>query len=169
MDESRRPVVSIVMGSDSDFPKLEGCIRILKEFGVKSEARVISAHRSPELAHEFAAAAEERGVGVIIAAAGGAAHLAGVIASLTTLPVIGVPISSSAMQGVDALHSTVMMPPGVPVATVGIDASLNAAVLAVQILALADPDLRSALKAYKAKLAAGVQAKSQKIQKQLES
>jgi len=169
MDEPRKPVVSIVMGSDSDLPKLEGCIKTLKEFGVELEARVISAHRSPDLAHEFASTAEQRGVGVIIAAAGGAAHLAGVIASLTTLPVIGVPISSSAMQGVDALLSTVMMPPGVPVAAVGIDASVNAAVLAVQILARSDANLRSALKAYKTKLAAGVQQKSRKIQKRLES
>ncbi|HUW34923.1 MAG TPA: 5-(carboxyamino)imidazole ribonucleotide mutase [Planctomycetota bacterium] len=161
------PLVSIVMGSDSDLPKIEGCLEVLREFGVPCEVNVISAHRTPGDAQDFAKNADARGIRVIIAAAGGAAHLAGVLASLTALPVIGVPISSSALQGVDALYSTVQMPPGVPVATVGIDGSRNAAILAVQILGVADPRLRAELLAYKERLAAGVRQKSRNLKEKL--
>ena len=161
------PLVSVVMGSDSDLPKMESCLEVLREFGVACEVNVISAHRTPEDAHDFAKHAEGRGARVIIAAAGGAAHLAGVVASLTVLPVIGVPIAASGLQGVDSLYSTVQMPPGVPVATVGIDASRNAAILAVEILAVADPTLRTALKAYRERLAAGVREKSRKLKEKL--
>ncbi len=161
------PIGSVVMGSDSDLPKRKGCLETLGQFGVPFEVDVISAHRTPDRAHEFASSAEERGIRVVIAAAGGAAHLAGVLASLTTLPVIGVPISSSALHGVDALYATVQMPPGVPVATVGVDASKNAAILATQILAGADPALREKLKNYKAQMARSVQEKSRKLKESL--
>ena len=165
--QDNAPIVSVVMGSDSDLPKMEGCLEALREFGVAFEVHVISAHRTPQIAHDFAQGAAGRGVRVIIAAAGGAAHLAGMIASLTIVPVIGVPIAASGLQGVDALYSTVQMPPGVPVATVGIDASRNAAILAVQILATADPRLRAKLEAFKARLADGVCEKSRKLREKL--
>ena len=161
------PIVSVLMGSDSDLPKMKDCLDTLAEFGIAFEVDVISAHRSPGRAHDFATAAEQRGIRVIIAAAGGAAHLAGVLASLTTLPVIGVPISSSALHGLDALYATVQMPPGVPVATVGVDASKNAAILAAQILATADSNLHDRLKAYKARMADAVAEKSQKLKRNL--
>ena len=166
-DAKSTPTVSVLMGSDSDLPKMEGCLKTLTEFGISFEVDVVSAHRTPDRAHDFATQAEGRGIRVIIAAAGGAAHLAGVIASLTTLPVIGVPISSSALQGVDALYATVQMPPGVPVATVGVDASKNAAILAAQILATADPDVKGKLKAYKASMAEAVAEKSRKLKEKL--
>jgi 5-(carboxyamino)imidazole ribonucleotide mutase len=166
---TRNPLVSVVMGSDSDLPKLRPCLETLSEFGIPFEVEVISAHRSPRRAHEFAVSAEERGIAVIIAAAGGAAHLAGVLASLTSLPVIGVPISSSPLNGLDALYATVQMPPGVPVATVGVDAATNAAILAVQILATADASLRTKLKAHKTCMANTVKEKSRKIREILGS
>ena len=159
-----QPLVSIVMGSDSDLPKIEPAFETLREFGIPFDVQVVSAHRTPGLAHGFAADAEERGIRVIIAAAGGAAHLAGVLASLTVLPVIGVPVAAPPLQGVDSLYSTVQMPPGVPVATVGIDSSKNAAVLAVQILAVSDPELRGKLRKFKQRLAEGVLVKSKKLQ-----
>lgn len=165
--QSDAPVVSVLMGSDSDLPKMKGCLDALAELGIAFEVDVISAHRTPGRAHDFATGAQERGIRVIIAGAGGAAHLAGVLASLTTLPVIGVPISSSALHGVDALYATVQMPPGVPVATVGVDASRNAAILAAQILATADADLRDRLKASKARMADAVAEKSQKLKRNL--
>jgi len=165
--EGKKPAVSVVMGSDSDLPRMESCLETLREFGVEFEVEVISAHRTPDAARDFARAAEGRGVRVIIAAAGGAAHLAGVLASLSVLPVIGVPIASSSLQGVDALYSTVQMPPGVPVATVGIDASKNAAILAVQMLATADPALREKLHAFKSSLAGSVREKSRKLKEKL--
>ena len=127
------PKAAVVMGSDSDFPVLKKCIRILKEFGIETEVRVISAHRTPYEAEEFARNAEANGIGVIIAAAGKAAHLAGVLASYTILPVIGLPIKSSTMDGLDSLLSMVQMPKGIPVATVAIDGAENAAILAAQI------------------------------------
>jgi len=162
-----RPTVSVLMGSDSDLPKIKACLETLGELGIPFEAEVISAHRTPDRAHDFAKGAEARGIQVIIAAAGGAAHLAGVVASLTTLPVIGVPISSSALNGIDSLYAIVQMPPGVPVATVGVDASKNAAILAAQILATADPGLRSKLKAYKTRMAEAVREKSGKLKEGL--
>ena len=161
---SEKPV-AVVMGSDSDLPVVSETIRLLEEMGVGVEARVLSAHRTPEEVHAFASGAESRGVKVIIAAAGGAAHLAGVIASLTTLPVIGVPMETTALAGVDSFLSTLQMPAGVPVATVSIGkaGAVNAAVLALQILALSDAKLRAKLKDYKAGLAAGVNAKDEKM------
>lgn len=149
------PRVGIVMGSDSDIEMMHPCMTTLEEFGLPYEVRVISAHRTPDAAHDYAVAAADRGLGVIIAAAGGAAHLAGVLASLTPLPVIGVPIQTSSLGGLDSLLSTVQMPSGVPVATlaVGKAGPVNAAVLAAQILATADPALRQRIVQYKARLA----------------
>ncbi len=156
------PKVAIVMGSDSDFDKLKSCITKLKEFNVEVEVNVISAHRTPEKAADFAKNAEQNGVEVIIAAAGMAAHLGGVIASHTVVPVIGVPIKST-FDGLDALLATVQMPPGIPVATVGVDNGTNAAILAVQMLSLKYPELCRMLKDAKAKMAEGVYQKDLKI------
>jgi len=156
-------VVAVLMGSDSDLPKMKPCLETLAEFGIPFEVDVISAHRTPERAHRFAGTAEERGVRVIIAGAGGAAHLAGVVASLTTLPVIGVPISSAALGGLDALYATVQMPAGVPVATVAIDGAANAAILAAQILATGDAALRRKLHEHKLAMAEKVNRKSRKV------
>ena len=133
--------VAVVMGSDSDLPVVEKAINTLKEFGVPFEVHVYSAHRTPEEAKAFSQSAAQNGFGVIIAAAGKAAHLAGAIAANTTLPVIGIPIKSSNLDGIDALLSTVQMPAGIPVATVAIDGAVNAALLSIQILALVEPDL----------------------------
>lgn len=144
--------VAIIMGSKSDYPVLEKTEKVFAEFGVEFETRIISAHRTPLAAHEFAETAEEKGFEVIIAAAGKAAHLAGVLASKTPLPVIGVPIKSSTLDGLDSLLSTVQMPKGVPVATVAIDGAENAALLAIQMMSLKYPELREKMKAYKAKM-----------------
>lgn len=133
--------VAVIMGSDSDLPVVEKAIDTLKEYGVPYEVHVYSAHRTPEQAKEFSENARDAGFGVIIAAAGKAAHLAGAIAANTTLPVIGIPIKSSTLDGLDALLSTVQMPSGIPVATVAIDGSANAALLAIQILAVEDAEL----------------------------
>ena len=149
---SKPPLVGILMGSDSDWPVMEPAVKTLEEFGVACEARVLSAHRSPELVREYVAAAASRGIKVLIAGAGGAAHLAGVAAAHTILPVIGVPVESKSLKGLDSLLSTVQMPPGVPVATVGINNATNAAVLAVQCLALGDAKLRRALDEHKRRL-----------------
>ncbi|SHI41131.1 5-(carboxyamino)imidazole ribonucleotide mutase [Lutispora thermophila] len=140
------PKVAIVMGSDSDLPIVSKTMKILKEFNVDFEARVISAHRTPDRASNFAKEAEEAGFDVIIAAAGKAAHLPGVLAAYTTLPVIGIPIKSSALDGMDALLSIVQMPSGIPVATVGIDGAENAGLLAVEMLSIKYENLRQALK-----------------------
>jgi 5-(carboxyamino)imidazole ribonucleotide mutase len=148
--------VAIVMGSKSDGAAVERTERVLKEFGVAYETRVISAHRTPRTACDFASAAEENGVEVVIAAAGKAAHLAGVIAAHTALPVIGLPVKSSTLDGLDSLLSTVQMPKGVPVATVAIDGAENAGLLAVQILSVKYAELRSRMKAYKEEMARGV-------------
>ena len=163
------PKAAIVMGSDSDFEKLKGCIGVLKKFGVETEVRVISAHRTPEDAERFAKTAEEDGTEVIIAAAGKAAHLGGVIAAYTTLPVIGVPIKSSTMDGLDSLLSMVQMPKGIPVATVAIDGGDNAAILAVQILALKYDALKDMLKKFKSDMADEVRAKDKKMQEIVKS
>lgn len=154
--------VAIVMGSDSDFDKLKGCITKLKEFKIETDVNVISAHRTPDEAAEFAKNAEENGIEVIIAAAGMAAHLGGVIAAHTTVPVIGVPIKST-FDGMDALLATVQMPLGIPVATVGVDNGTNAAILAAQMLSLKYDYLKQELKASKEKMAEGVRQKNQKI------
>lgn len=158
--------IAIIMGSDSDWECMKAAVNTLKDFGVPCEARVMSAHRSPEAVRDFATGAAKAGFGAIIAAAGGAAHLAGVIASMTTLPVIGVPMQTK-LDGIDSLLSTVQMPAGVPVATMAIgDAGAkNAAILAVQILAVADDSLAKKLKEYKTALAKSVAGKNEKIQK----
>ena len=149
-----RPRVGILMGSDSDWPIMEQAAKTLEQFGVPWEARVLSAHRSPELVRRYATTAASRGLKTIIAGAGGAAHLAGVIAAHTTLPVIGVPINSKSLKGLDSLLSTVQMPKGVPVATVAIDHAANAAILAIQCLALSDRRLAQALLGHKRRLQA---------------
>lgn len=143
-----RPVVSIIMGSTSDLPVMQKAAAFLDEMEIPFEMQALSAHRTPDEVEKYAKGAKKRGVRVIIAAAGMAAHLCGVIASMTTLPVIGVPINST-LDGMDALLAIVQMPPGIPVATVGINASLNAAILSVQILATADPVLQQKLESYK--------------------
>ena len=150
------PLVGIVMGSASDQPKMQAAEVILDRFGVPYESNVISAHRQPDQAHEYACLAEGRGLEVIIAAAGRAAHLAGVMAANTVLPVIGVPVHGGHLGGADSLYSTVQMPSGVPVATVGIDQATNAAILAVQVLAAARPELKEKLRNFKKELAQGL-------------
>lgn len=140
-----RKKVAVIMGSDSDLPIVEGAIKTLAEYGVPYEVHVFSAHRTPLEARSFAESAREKGFGVLIAAAGKAAHLAGAIAAATTLPVIGIPVKSSTLDGLDALLSTVQMPSGIPVATVAIDGAKNAAILAAQILAVEDADLAADL------------------------
>lgn len=156
--------VAVILGSDSDLSVMQGAIDILKEFEVPFEARVISAHRTPKTASDFAESAVECGFGVIIAAAGKAAHLGGVLAASTVLPVIGVPIKSSTMDGLDSLLSIVQMPKGVPVATVAINGAENSALLAIQMLALSDESLAKKLSQYKEDMAAQVAAKDKKLQ-----
>ncbi len=162
---SESPLVSIVMGSDSDLACMAEAAKILEEFEVPFEITVSSAHRSPERTIEYTVDAPDRGIHVIIAGAGRAAHLAGVIAAHTTLPVIGVPVDGGPLNGVDALYATVQMPPGIPVATVAIGSSgaRNAGILAVQILALKFPELDDKLKAYKANLSEGVAKKAARL------
>lgn len=164
---SRQPKVAIIMGSDSDFPVVEGGIIILKEFGVDFTVNVCSAHRTPDKAAELARNAEKNGYDVIIAAAGKAAHLPGVLAAFTALPVIGLPIKSSTMDGLDSLLSIVQMPSGIPVATVAINGSENAALLAIQILGGAHPHLRLKIHEYKEKMAQNVDIKDQQLQEKL--
>ena len=159
---------AVVMGSDSDYPVLKGCIRLLKEFGIEVEVMVCSAHRTPERAAAFAKNAESNGVDVIIAAAGKAAHLPGVLASYTVIPVIGIPIKSSTMDGLDSLLSIVQMPAGIPVATVAIDGAENAALLAAQILSTGDGDLRDRLRDYRKRLAQKVEENNAALQKKIE-
>ena len=163
---SQTPKVAVLMGSESDLPVVENAVEVLEQFGVPFELRVLSAHRTPQAVEEFARAAESRGLQVLIAAAGGAAHLAGVLASLTTIPVIGVPIPTDRMGGMDSLLSVVQMPGGVPVACMGLGPSgaRNAALLAVQILATADPRLRDALRDHKAELARSVEEQDKSVQ-----
>ena len=162
---SKQPLVSIVMGSDSDLEVMREAAKALDEFGIAYEMDITSAHRSPARTSEFARQAAGCGIKVIIAGAGGAAHLAGVIAAETTLPVIGVPMPSSALQGLDALLATVQMPAGIPVATLAIGkaGATNAGILAAQILALSDPAIGKKMAAHKEKLARGVEEKSKKL------
>ena len=155
--------VAVIMGSDSDFPVVKSALEELKAYGVPFEAHVMSAHRTPELASEFASKAKENGFGVIICAAGMAAHLAGVIAGHTTLPVIGIPIKST-FDGLDALLATVQMPSGIPVATVAVNGAKNAAILAIQMLALSDDALADKLAAAKQSMIEGVKEKDSKMQ-----
>lgn len=147
-----QPKISIIMGSTSDLPIMKKAAELLNEFGIPFEMNALSAHRTPKEVEEFATNAQGRGIKVIIAAAGMAAHLGGVIAAMTPLPVIGVPIKSS-LEGLDALYAMVQMPPGIPVATVAINGALNAGILAVQMLALSDDDLAQRLARYKKNLA----------------
>lgn len=155
--------VLVVMGSDSDLPALEPCMETLKRFSVPFSVRVCSAHRTPLVAEELSRTARERGFGCIIAAAGKAAHLAGVLAAGTTLPVVGIPIKSSTLDGLDSLLSTVQMPAGVPVATVAIGGAENAALLAVQMLAIGDEALAAALAQHKRDMAEKVMRKDEKV------
>ena len=159
--------VAVNMGSDSDFPVLEPCIRRLKALGVETEVHVMSAHRTPAAAGAFAASAQDEGFGVVIAAAGKAAHLAGVLAAHTTLPVIGIPVKSSTLDGLDALLATVQMPTGIPVATVAIDGGENAAILAAQMLALSDEALAEKLSQMKRDMEAGVMKKDAALQEKV--
>lgn len=163
------PKVAIVMGSDSDFPVLVPCIKVLKEFGIEVDVNVISAHRTPEEAEVFAKSAEKNGIGVIIAAAGKAAHLGGVIAAHTILPVIGLPIKSSTMDGLDSLLSIVQMPKGIPVATVAINGGDNAGILAAQILSVGYPGIKDKLRDYKLKMKEEVNEKNIKIKAEAEA
>ena len=163
--ENTAKKVAVIMGSDSDLPVVKPAIDKLKSFGVPVEAHVMSAHRTPALASEFAANAKANGFGVIIAAAGKAAHLGGVLAAHTTLPVIGIPIKSSTLDGLDALLATVQMPSGIPVATVAINGGKNAGILAAKILATSDPELLSRLKAYSEKMKNEVVGKAEKLDK----
>lgn len=157
------PLVGIIMGSLSDRETMAPAAALLKEFGVPHEMRVVSAHRTPEAMVEYARSARDRGLRVIIAGAGGAAHLPGMTASLTTLPVIGVPVATKALGGVDSLYSIVQMPAGIPVATVAIGNAQNAGLLAVRILALADPELAARLDAHAEELRAKVAAMNDEL------
>jgi len=160
--------IAVLMGSDSDLAVMKNCVNTLKKFDVEVEVRIISAHRTPYEAESFAKNAEHNGFGTIIAAAGKAAHLAGVLAAYTTLPVIAVPLKSSALDGLDALLSMVQMPTGIPVATVAIDGAVNAALLAVQILAVYDGGLSAKMKQYKTDMADGVKQKDAELQEKLD-
>ena len=151
------------MGSDSDLPVMQGAQQVLEELGVASDIAIVSAHRTPQRMFEFAQQAEENGVSVIIAGAGGAAHLPGMVAALTPLPVIGVPISATKFEGQDALLSIVQMPAGIPVATVAIDNARNAGILAAQILGVADAQVRAAIRAFRADMTATVEAKARAL------
>lgn len=157
--------IAIVMGSDSDLPVVEGAIGVLREYGAPFEVHVWSAHRTPDEVREFSSRARENGFGVIIAAAGMAAHLAGAIAANTTLPVVGIPIKSGPLDGLDALFSTVMMPSGIPVATVAVNGAKNAAFLALEILGVTDPAVAAALDGKREEGARAVLEKNEKIEK----
>ena len=167
--DTRKPIVGVVMGSDSDLPVVKACLDTLEEFDVPYEAQVLSAHRTPEQAHAYSSTARLRGLKIVIAAAGGAAHLAGVMASLTTLPVIGIPMPTEGLGGADSLYSTVQMPAGIPVATVaiGIGGAKNAALLAVEILALSDEGLHGKLQEFRAQLRQSVATKNERLREQL--
>lgn len=169
MSESKSPLVGIVMGSDSDWPKIKAAAAALEEFGVPCEVRVMSAHRTPEVVRQYATMAAARGLKVVIAAAGGAAHLAGVIASHTTLPVIGIPVPTDLSGGLDSLLSIVQMPGDIPVATVAVGGGgpRNAGLLAVQILALADVGLQNKLTAFRRELSEKINKKDEALQKTL--
>ena len=161
--------VAVIMGSDSDLPVVKKALEELKSYGVEYECHIMSAHRTPAAAAEFSAKARENGFGAIICAAGMAAHLAGVIAAYTTLPVIGIPCSSKNFDGLDALLATVQMPSGIPVATVAVDGAKNAAILAVQMLALSDDALAEKLAKAKADMISQIEAKDKKLQEELKA
>lgn len=155
--------VGILMGSDSDLPIMKKAADMLEKFGIAYEMTIISAHRMPDVFVDYATKAEERGIEVIIAGAGGAAHLPGMCAALFDLPVIGIPIHTKSLGGVDSLYSIVQMPSGIPVATVAIDGAANAAILAAKILAVSDKELRAVLREYKQEMKDGVLAKAEKL------
>ena len=165
----QRPLVGIVIGSDSDFPVMSEAGKTLKKFGIAYEMEVLSAHRTPARAHEYAATAAERGLKVVIAAAGAAAHLAGVMAASTLLPVIGVPLGTSPLSGLDALLATVQMPGGIPVATMAIDkaGAVNAAIFAAEIIALSDKEVARKLVTHKEEMVRSVAEKNTRLQKQI--
>lgn len=163
MNSDIQPLVGIIMGSDSDWPTMEGAAVVCREFGVPCEVRVVSAHRTPEDMVNYAKTAADRGLRVIIAGAGGAAHLPGMVASLTPLPVIGVPVESKALNGMDSLLSIVQMPGGVPVATMAIGGGKNAGLMAVRILAASDLELRQKMAHYQAELATEVRQRGEKL------
>jgi 5-(carboxyamino)imidazole ribonucleotide mutase len=164
MKKTVKPLVGIIMGSDSDWPTLKAAAKACAEFGVAYEARVVSAHRTPDDMADYAKTAASRGLRVIIAGAGGAAHLPGMVASQTPLPVIGVPVESKALKGMDSLLSIVQMPGGVPVATVAIDGGRNAGLLAVQILGTSNDALRRKMATFKQRLARESRAKNKNLQ-----
>ena len=165
----RKPVVGVVMGSDSDLPTVQHCLEMLEEFDISYEVSVLSAHRTPEQVHQYASTARLNGLKILIAAAGGAAHLAGVLASLTTIPVVGIPIQTDTLGGQDSLYSTVQMPAGVPVATVAIGTAgaRNAALLAVEILALSDDDLHARLLQFRADQRRSVAHKNEALRRRI--
>jgi len=161
----KKPLVGILMGSDSDLPVMEKAAEVFREMGIPYEMDISSAHRLPEKTAHYARTARERGLEVIIAGAGMAAHLAGVLAAHTTLPVIGVPLKSGALEGVDALYSTVQMPPGIPVATVGIDGAKNAAYLACEILSIKYPEVVKKLEEFRDKMRKDLEEKSKALKR----
>lgn len=161
--KDNKPLVGILMGSDSDWPVMKAAADALNEFGIASESKVISAHRTPRDLEQYVSTARERGLRVLICGAGGAAHLPGVTAASTTLPVIGVPIQGKALDGMDSLLSIVQMPPGVPVATVGVNAAKNAGLLAAQIIGSGDAEMQKRLDAFKLKLAEESRAKNKTL------
>jgi 5-(carboxyamino)imidazole ribonucleotide mutase len=161
----KKPLVGILMGSDSDLPVMEKAAEVLKEMGVAYEIDISSAHRLPEKTAHYAKTARKRGIEVLIAGAGMAAHLAGVLAAHTTLPVIGIPLKSGALNGADALYSTVQMPPGIPVATVGIDGAKNAAYLACEILSIKYPEIAKKLEDSRAKMKKSSEEKSKELKR----
>ncbi len=165
---AKTPKAAVIMGSDSDFPVVKKCIAMLKKFGIAADVNVISAHRTPDAAADYAKNAEENGVDVIIAAAGKAAHLAGVLAAFTTLPVIGIPMKSSTLDGLDSLLSMVQMPKGIPVATVAVDGADNAGILAAQILSLKYEEIKPLLVQFKKDMADEVSKKNLAIKKEAE-
>jgi phosphoribosylaminoimidazole carboxylase PurE protein len=169
MARSKTPAIAILMGSDSDLPVMAECVKVLESYGLEYDIRVLSAHRSPEQATRFARQAERRGFKLVIAGAGGSAHLAGVVAAHTLLPVIGVPLAGSPLSGFDALLSTVQMPPGIPVATVGVGAmgAANAGHLAITLLAMSDARLRARLGERREAMAAAVLEKSKTLPRKL--
>ncbi len=161
---SNTPLIGVIMGSDSDLPTMEGAIAVCEEFGLECEVAIVSAHRTPERMVNYAQIAHQRGLKVIIAGAGGAAHLPGMVASLTPLPVIGVPVATRHLQGVDSLYSIVQMPGGIPVATVAIGNAKNAGLLAVQILASHQPELLEKVQQYRRNLSQSVLEKQEKLE-----
>lgn len=167
-EKGSKPLVGIIMGSDTDYPVMSEAAKMLDKFGIPHEIEVISAHRSPARTHEYATTAIERGLKTIIVAAGGAAHLAGVVAALTTLPVVAVPMATTVLNGIDSLLSSVQMPAGVPVAAMSIDkpGAINAAIYAAEILATSDESLRQRLISYKAELERSVAEKSARVKQQ---